>query len=509
MDKVIKLYGVPGTGKTTTLTGQALRSVEMYGPERVMGITFTRTAADELKTRIAQGRGLKVPLDPWARKKLFDQTMPWVGTIHSLALKLSGGGSVLKAKDIGAFVTSMGGKPSNGAQDQDDLEGYAWAEPGRDEVEAALAVHAAARHRKIPIQAAWDLTPWDYRGPTVGPERCEYLAKEYEDYKRQTGKIDFEDMLERGRHEMPDVDIVLADEVQDNSPLLWDCVDSWSDNKYTALAGDPYQAIYLFSGANPDLFINHPGKMRSLGNSRRLTADAATRAQRILKSAGFEEGEWLGSWTGVGQGVDTDGSEFWLARTGKLLQGVYRELEMAGTPYGYIRGGGPLETKAADAFRSLVQLRTRGAIPAHAASRLAEACQTYALPHGLKAGLARAAKAEPESMVPAETFGTPRLNADVLGFAKGEYFERVLGMHGILAFIQPPKTRVGTIHSAKGREADTVHLITSWATLPYRNATETPAGRRAEACVAYVATTRHRKALRLTYGDSGAPYPGL
>jgi hypothetical protein len=503
--KTIKLYGVPGTGKTTTLTLQALKSVDLYGPDRVMGITFTRTAANELKDRIARARGLTPPPDGWARRRFFESFLPWVGTIHSLALKMTGG-KVMKAADLTAFIRGHGGQPSS--THDDELEGYAWAEPGRDEVEAALAVYAASRHRQVTIGVAHGLVPWDYRGPVVSPERCEYLARAYESFKHAEGLIDFEDMLENGRHEMPPVEVVLADEVQDNSPLLWECVDNWSRGRYTALAGDPYQAIYLFSGAEPDLFINHPGVLRSLGNSRRLTADAATRAQWLLRSAGYVEGEWLGTWTGVGQGVETDGSEFYLARTGRLLQAVYRDLEDAGTPYGYVRGGGPLETRAADAFRSLVQLRQRGAVPAHAAAILADQCQGYALPHGLKVQLARLAKSEPDALVSADAFGR-NLNAEYLGFKKGEYFERCLGQHGPGVFIHPPRTRVGTIHSAKGREADTVHLVTSWGTLPYRNATQSDAGRRAEGCVAYVGATRHRMALHLLMGDSGSPYPDL
>lgn len=508
MTRIVKLYGVPGTGKTTALTAQALKSVDLYGPDRVMGITFTRTAANELKERIARARGLNPPPDGWARRKFFDSFLPWVGTIHSLSLKMTGG-KVLKATDLADFVVSMGGRPSNGT-DPEDPDGYTWAEPGRDEVEAALAVYAASRHRKVPIEVAHGLVPWDYRGPIVGPERCEYIARAYEDFKEQIQKIDFEDMLVMGREAMPPVEVVLADEVQDNSPLLWDCVDNWSRDRFTALAGDPYQAIYLFSGAEPRLFIDHPGSLKSLGDSRRLTAQSAARAQGILRSAGFaDDGEWLGTWTGIGQGVETDGSEFWLARTGRLLGAVYDHLEEAGTPYGYVRGGGPLETKAADAFRSLVQLRQRGAIPAHAASVLAEQCQGYALPRGLKAQLARLAKSDPDHLVDADTFGSS-LNAEYLGFKRGEYFERVMGVHGPGAFIHAPTTRVGTIHSAKGREADVVHLVTSWGTLPYRNATQQgAAGREAEACVAYVAVTRHRQMLRLVAGDSGYPYPDL
>jgi DNA helicase-2/ATP-dependent DNA helicase PcrA len=507
MPSIVKLYGPPGTGKTTRLTAQALKSMEMYGPDRVCGITFTRAAADELKLRIAAGLGLRPPLDQRARKRYLDHSLPWVGTIHSLALKMAGG-KVLGAADIREFAAARGGS-ADGLLSE-DVDSYTWAEPGSDEVGAALAIWSAARHRMIGVADAWGLVPWGMQGPSVSVPRAERIIEQYEDYKRQIGKIDFEDMLVRGKHEMPPVDVVLADEVQDNSPLLWSVLDTWSTGRFTALAGDPYQAIYLFMGAEPDLFIQHAGAFTSLGDSRRLTDSAAQRAQRVLRAAGYSDARWLDTWSGVGSGSETDGSEFFLARTGRLLQTITQDLEGRGVPYGWTRGGGPLETKAADSFRTLLHLKTRGAAPAHAVWSLAESCGPRVLPHGEKARLKRAADAEPDALVSADelerAWGT--LNARALGLRYGEYLQRVYGQHGIGAFLTPPRVRVGTIHSAKGKEADTVHLVDSWGTLPYRN-TQEPRGRRAEGCVAYVALTRHRHKLQFIRAGfrDGMPYP--
>ena len=509
MPNIVKLYGPPGTGKTTRLTAQAMRSIEMYGPDRVAGLTFTRAAADELKLRIAAGLGLKPPLDQRARKRYLDQTIPWFGTIHSLSLKMCGG-KVLTASDIRDFAAAQGGS-ANGTLSE-DTDSYTWAEPGSDEITAALAIWAAARHRLVTIEQAWNLVPWDMHGPTVSVGRAERIAKQYEDYKQQIGKIDFEDMLILGKAEMPPVDVVLADEVQDNSPLLWSVLDTWSHDRFTALAGDPYQAIYLFSGAEPSLFIEHVGALQSLGDSRRLTARAAERAQHVLREAGYREARWLDTWTGIGEGNGTDGSEFYLARTARLLQNVYRDLEDQGIPFGYTRGGGPLETKAADSFRTLMHLKTRGVAPAHAVWSLAESCGARVLPHGEKARLHRAAQAEPDALISAEeierAWGT--LNPVTLGLKNGGYMQRVYARHGIGAFLNPPSVRVGTIHSAKGKEADVVHLVDSWGTLPYRNTLE-PKGRRAEGCVAYVALTRHRSKLQFIRAGmrDGTPYPGF
>ena len=507
MTDVRKLYGPPGTGKTETLTGLAAKAARAFGPERIAAVTFTRTAASELRERIVAALGLIPPSDARGRARFMQQTLPYVGTIHSIALKLCGTQKVLQARDLTRFVHDMGGQPSSEYPDAEYAEGYQWAEPGRDEVEAALAVHAMARHRMIELAQAYEETQWGYQGPTVSPTQVMHLVRAYEDFKRDLRKLDFEDMLEQGMHYELPVDCLLGDEVQDNSPLLWTVLDRWSAERLVALAGDPYQALYIWSGADPSLFINHTGLLHRLGDSHRLTDAAAARALRTLRHGGYEEDEWLGSWGGVGSGESRDGSEFWLARTGRLLQPVRRDLEDAGTPYANMRGGGPLATKEADAFRVLLRLRTRGSTDATGLAHLAanNDLVSKAAATRLK-NLARADPREEMDQPTAEAQLGIGLGALSGGFKYGPYYERVLKLHGAPAFRDRPRTLVGTIHSAKGREADRVHLVESWGTLPAR-ALEEPRGRRAEACVAYVALTRHRSQLQLEPADEGMSYP--
>lgn len=506
MSRQLKLYGPPGTGKTTRLTRIAVRAVQKFGPDRVMATTFTRAAAGELKERIAHAMGYQasLPSDTWARRRSLDRMFPWIGTTHSLSLALAGRPKVMSAKDLNDFAASMGGRHKLSVPDVDTLEGYEWAEPGKDEIEQALSLYSGARHRMVSLTQAHMILR-----PSISVERAEYIASAYEGFKQECGKIDFEDMLEAGRNEVPPVDVILADEVQDNSPLLWDVIDSWAEpDRDYVMAGDPYQAIYLFSGAQPELFIQHPGDLLPLGDSHRLTLESAVRAQHILRASGYTEGEWLGTWSGVGEGVDTDGSEFWLARTSRLLNWQIHEFELLGVPYGWIRGGGPLETKAADAFRQCMMLRQRGAIRVAGAHLISDQMEAGFLPYGEKARMERLAKAsDPNEFISAEDLQAAwQMDAHEIPYhlKHGEYFLRVNANAGLDAFFSPPKKRIGTIHSAKGKEADTVHLITSWATLPYQ-ATFTDSGRRAEGCVAYVGTTRHRKHLHLVSHDEGTP----
>ena len=497
----IKLYGPPGTGKTRELSSLAIRAVQHYGPDRVMATTFTRAAATELKERIAQGCQCSLPSEAWARKRALDKLFPWIGTTHSLALKQLSHQPVLGSKDLSEFSKSLGGKPIE-LPDADDLEGYAWSDAStRDDIELALGLYASARHRMEPLRAAYIRVM-----PRLDFERIERIVAAYEHFKADVGKIDFEDMLVLGGDQMLPVTVGLADEVQDNSPLLWDVLDRWLADRDQVMAGDPYQAIYLFSGAAPHLFIDHPGELRRLGDSHRLTPEAAAMAQSVLRAAGYLEGEWLGSWGGVADPDQGEQSVFYLARTARLLQGFIAEFDEFGIPYGYIRGGGPLETKAADAFRVYAKLHFNGAQPTESLIFLAQQMKPSYLPPGTVKRMQAMDLQTPlsEEQV-SRLWQMPDLKKIPHALKHGEYFQRVMGRAGIEPFIFGPRLRIGTIHSAKGREADTVHLVTSWGTLPYQ-ATLTTDGRMAEGCVAYVGVTRHRARLILEYVPEGTPY---
>ena len=60
-----RIFGPPGTGKTTNLTRQIRRAVERYGSNAILVTSFSRAAAHELA-------GRDLPVDP-------DR----VGTLHS------------------------------------------------------------------------------------------------------------------------------------------------------------------------------------------------------------------------------------------------------------------------------------------------------------------------------------------------------------------------------------------------------------------------------------------
>ena len=74
-----RIFGPPGTGKTTNLTCQIRRAVERYGSNAILVTSFSRAAAHELA-------GRDLPVDP-------DR----VGTLHSHCFHALGGPEIAEA----------------------------------------------------------------------------------------------------------------------------------------------------------------------------------------------------------------------------------------------------------------------------------------------------------------------------------------------------------------------------------------------------------------------------
>jgi DNA helicase II / ATP-dependent DNA helicase PcrA len=79
---------------------------------------------------------------------------------------------------------------------------------------------------------------------------------------------EFSDMISEfvKKDKCPSLDVVFLDEAQDLSPLQWDMffyIESRCKRSY--IAGDDDQTIYSFQGADPTIFINLEGTLRSSG----------------------------------------------------------------------------------------------------------------------------------------------------------------------------------------------------------------------------------------------------
>lgn len=263
----VHVFGPPGTGKTTWLSGRIRSTVAYRGFGNVLVSSFTTAAAAELA-----GRGL-----PLSRGTL--------GTLHSHAYRAIDHPE-LAADHVDDFnlahpglaVTVTGRKASPNALNPElDVAPEDVSTGGATEGDALAAQMEALRNRMTPVDA-W---PGDVRR----------FAAAWEDWKRSNGLIDFTDMIEialRDTERAPtNPQVGFFDEVQDNTALELALIRHWGRYmERIILAGDDDQMIYGFRGASPDGLLDHPVAPEArfvLGQSYRIPASVHRAAEMWIR----------------------------------------------------------------------------------------------------------------------------------------------------------------------------------------------------------------------------------
>lgn len=496
----LNVFGPPGSGKTTLLTRTLTRVARVVGPSRVAAVTYTRAAAQEMRSRV--GAALGLPQDP----QVLAREMPWIGTIHSIAWRLLGKPPLVGERSLASFAEELG-YPSVAVPTDDSPYPLA-ASGGRNPFLTTLASLSRLRHQMTPPENADQDEDIVNELASVGLDVSSLAdaAKRYEEWKRSLDVLDYEDLLiEASRRKLP-VQALLLDEAQDNSALLWKVLESWCDRlSLVACFGDPWQAIYTHAGADPNLFLGMAGRRYAIRRSPRLPPADASYAQLVLRNAGWDH-PWLNAWEGTGDGQATDGAVFYLARTRAIVERIERNLIQEGEPF--LRLGQhrtPLwDSGPAKAYRVATLLLLGEAVDVSDAQYfLMQALGRAALPADYASSRKKVTRQDVER---ATSTDIARLRQAI---KYSDYFSRVEALHGVPSLFSRPRKFVGTIHAAKGREADTVYLNTSWGWIPGRMVTLRASAAIKESCVAYVGVSRHRKALHLVDDARGleARYP--
>lgn len=226
-----RVYGPPGTGKTTYLSRQIRRAADKYGAESVLVGSFTRAAAAELISR-----ELPVPESH-------------VGTLHALAYRCLGmeQGQITDAPEgLEAWNEryphyAIGRRRRREEDESDDL-----STGGQGEGDRHYQELQRLRAQMRP-QSAYPGSVWAFR-------------ETWERWKRETGTVDFTDLIELAienvRTPGEDIQIAFYDEAQDFTMLELSLVRRWAGAmESVVLAGDDDQTIYWFKGALPDAFL--------------------------------------------------------------------------------------------------------------------------------------------------------------------------------------------------------------------------------------------------------------
>jgi len=225
-----RIFGPPGTGKTTSLQRQVQRAVERFGPDSVLVTSFSRAAAAELA-----GRDLPVSPDR-------------IGTLHSHCWHVLGGPEIAEA-NVDEWNRANPDLTITPARKQTKLDGE---ETPADEIESEKSgdesLQSLNRFRGLMVpRQGW-------------PETLIAFEKKWTKYKQEHLLWDFTDLIECCLREVAlaprSPSVIFADEAQDLNRMQLSLVRKWGERaSYFIVAGDDDQTIYTFTGADPEAFL--------------------------------------------------------------------------------------------------------------------------------------------------------------------------------------------------------------------------------------------------------------
>jgi ATP-dependent DNA helicase UvrD/PcrA len=233
-----------GTGKTRAITHRIAyaAAIGVVNPAHVLALTFTVRAAGELRGRLRQLGAAQVRTSTFHAAALRQLRYFWPRVIGGRLPQLVDTKMSLVREAAGQARVHLDGPGL-----ADAVSEIEWAKTSQIRPEAyARAVAAAGR------------------APTAGAQALAAVYEGYERLRRERRLIDFESVLEltaaivlehrdAAQTVRDTFRYFVVDEYQDVNPLQKLLLDAWlGDRDELCVVGDPQQVIYSFTGATPD-----------------------------------------------------------------------------------------------------------------------------------------------------------------------------------------------------------------------------------------------------------------
>ena len=488
-----RIFGPPGTGKTTSLLNKVDDALQRgVAPNKIAFLAFTRKAAEEAKERASN----RFNLDP--KKDLY-----YFRTLHSLALTLSdiSKSQVMQPEDYRELSRACGIPLKVQRQDfNNDLSEIVKAN------DPQLGLINLARLRKIPLRHQYDESnievPWSH---------IDHLDRSLTEYKKNMRMFDFTDMLEKFVDEShnwcPHFDLCFVDEAQDLSPLQWDIahlLDKKSNRMY--IAGDDDQAIYRWAGADVDSFINLDGPSETLTQSYRIPFEVHKLAERVaqrlnrrfIKKYDPQDRKGDVNYRTTIEDIDmSNGSWLILAQAAYHLANVKDYLKASGHLF-IFRGSRSISESLSDAVNGWEDLRKGRKITGRTARNI---YSRMSLNTRVKRGYKKLPSVEDTDFLTMSdlitNFGLIANDTMIWHEAMDKIPETdrayvIAMLRRGEKFNGKPRITVSTIHASKGGEADNVALFTDLSPAADHNGGVSPDDNHR---LFYVAITRTKQAL--------------
>jgi DNA helicase II / ATP-dependent DNA helicase PcrA len=534
-----RIFGAPGTGKTTNLSRQVNRAVEKYGVDAVLVTSFSRAAAAELA-----GRDLPISSNK-------------IGTLHSHCFHALGQPQIAEA-NVEEWNSENAHLPITPVKKQGRLDGEDSIEDASNLMMKAGDSLLQELNRLRGLMLSSNFWPANVRD----------FYRKWSRYKQERGLFDFCDLIETCLRDFTTApqrpSVIFADEAQDLNAMHLQLIRNWGDHtKYFILAGDDDQTIYPFTGASPDAILDP-----DIPEDHKIILKQSYRVPRAIHKVADR----------LIHGVTRRQEKLYLPRPAlgsvhQLYTGTYKSPEyfILATAMKHLEQGKTVMFLASCSYmlRPLLAVLRKNAIPFHnpyrkangfwnplrigsplsAANRILSLLighpeygegrcawthrqlmlwtdwlnEDGTLKHGAKAQLQSFAIHDP---VPVERLhelfepkafrsfqiahaGGPdamlqwwrcRVTADV--HSRIQFPADVAAKHGAHALIDVPRVIVGTIHSVKGGEADVVYLFPDTSHAADAQYQRSGQPRDAIIRVFYVGATRARETLYICQRDT-------
>lgn len=279
-DGALLVLAGPGSGKTRVLTERVRRLLtETPGHFRILALTFTNKAANEMRERLADLNSVN------------ERT--FIGTLHSFCVEV--------LANRGAPV-GIEGLPTIFESFQDRRQVLSQAVKENIELTSALKRAGDAREQSK-LMRRWLEAIGEAKNNLLLPEMVEepLLRRAYEQYNaglRRSGAVDFDDLLlltYQLFQERPKIAdfyrrqyrYICLDEAQDLNEAQYLVLKSLCGPDYhnVMMVGDPKQAIFVWNGADPkylDLFERDFHALKIYMNDNFRSSKAVVTAAQAL-----------------------------------------------------------------------------------------------------------------------------------------------------------------------------------------------------------------------------------
>src|SRR6056297_2819301 len=508
---VTRLFGGPGSGKTTALLDRVEEILEDDDVEfrDVLVVSYTRAAAAEIRERLAE----RLDENPRALRGN-------VSTMHAKAYELLNlsRGDVVGESDKEEFCEEYG------IEYEDENKGARRRSARSTTIGNKIIATSQWLQRTDRDVADWYDVPfkWDVEEVRLPPDRdpnaqtgnkytptwpsdddridVPEAIRAWRSYKGENGLTGFADMLERvaQRSLLPNVEYLIIDEFQDITTLQYDVYEEWKPHMERVLiAGDDDQVVYAWQGADPDLLLEEEVTQDEiLPNSYRLPSrilNVVNREVRHIekrqekdlnprKEGGRVEAVRNPSMFDLARNVigtvdQTDETVMILFRARYQMFQFIDEFIDEGIPFSCLTDQRMWTDRLSEYVAAVEAVEHEESLSVLEARRLADMLADSAFGTGERDDLFDALEdieeaseaddiaeieIEPDVVTDHVPFVPDPASASDMLRKVTNFQERSVGAYfaGKYKGMAPDQVRLGTIHSAKGREADHVFVAT-------------------------------------------------